>query len=79
MEDNAILQAMAQMLEPIRQDINGIKADITGIKTKLNETEAKIEEMAEELHIVHGAQNVIADWVENLQIDVKSLNDLHSA
>lgn len=72
MDDKAILQAMAQMLDPIRQDINEMKEDLTRLNTKM-------DEMAEELHEVRGAQNVIAGWVESLQTDVKSLNDLHSA
>lgn len=69
MEDNAILQAMRQMM----------KEELTPINQKIERLESKVDEMAEELHEVRGAQNVIAEWVESLQTDVKNLNDLHSA
>ena len=69
MDDKTLLQAMRQMM----------KDELAPIRQKIERLENKVDEMAEELHEVRGAQNVIAGWVESLQTDVKSLNDLHSA
>lgn len=69
MDDKTLLQAMRQMMQD----------ELAPISQKIERLENKVDEMAEELHEVRGAQNVIAGWVESLQTDVKSLNDLHSA
>lgn len=76
MEDKELLQAISQIMDnklaPINKKINKMESKIDSLDNKVNE-------MAEELHEVRGAQNVIAEWVESLQNDVKNLNDLHSA
>lgn len=69
MDDKTLLQAMRQMMQD----------ELAPISQKIERLENKVDEMAEELHEVRGAQNVVIDWVESLQHDVKSLNDLHSA
>lgn len=69
MDEKTLLQAMRQMMQD----------ELAPISQKIERLENKVDEMAEELHEVREAQNVIAEWVESLQTDVKNLNDLHSA